>query len=174
MKLLKILLLFIIPLSLFANSANFAKEEIDGAFGIKLGQEVKGKYFKKFIKIKDIQGFDGFDEYWYSITPKSNLVYRIFAEKRDFKEGKCGESFDLISIYLQEKYGKIEKEITYPTIANYEEFQWFSKDKNRRIQLRCSDKLKQFTLYYDDFNLTDKAEKEKQEIELNKIKKLGL
>jgi len=172
MKLLKILLLFIIPLSLFANSANYAKEEIDGAFGIKLGQEVKGKYFKKFIKIKDIQGFDGFDEYWYSITPKSNLVYRISA--LSFKEGGCGETFDLISIYLQEKYGKIEKEITYPTIANYEEFLWFSKDKNRRILLRCSEKLEQFYLDYRDFNLTDKAEKEKQEIELNKIKQLGL
>jgi len=173
MKLLKILLLFIIPLSLFANSANFAKEEIDGAFGIKLGQEVKAKYYyKDSIEIKDIQGYDGFEEYWYSITPKSNLVYRISA--LSFKEGGCGETFDLISIYLQEKYGKIEKEITYPTIANYEEFLWFSKDKNRRILLRCSEKLEQFYLDYRDFNLTDKAEKEKQEIELNKIKQLGL
>jgi len=173
MKLLKILLLFIIPLSLFANSANFAKEEIDGAFGIKLGQEVKAKYYyKDSIEIKDIQGYDGFEEYWYSITPKSNLVYRISA--LSFKEGGCGETFDLISIYLQEKYGKIEKEIANPAYADYEAFQWFSKDKNRRIRLACSDKSKLLGLYYDDYNLTDKAEKEKQEIELNKIKQLGL
>ena len=108
MKLLKILLLLIIPLGLYANETI-----INGAFGVNFGQEFPDSD-EVVVQFTPKFPISAFDEYSVRLTPKSKRVYSIIANHKsndshsfDQRMQQCGRLLTLYRKKYTEPYSSL-------------------------------------------------------------------
>jgi len=158
MKPLKILILFLIPLSLFA------KEEIDGAFGIKFGQEFPSSS-ELTVRFDPELPLEGFNIYEYTVTPISKQVHsiRAYLTKNKHSEHSLEQCYDLEKL-LNSKYG--------PAVVDK-----YLDSNGNSIQLICPPpyvRLGPHEIKIVSKDLLDLAEEERIKLVFEKFKKSGL
>jgi len=126
---------FLILLMLFSAQYIHAEvPQINGAFGIKLGDEPDKKYIPEQIPTKIGQLYfidppiknDHFNEYAVLVTFRTNKIFRIYAEKEQ-TTASCKEELTKLRTSLETIYGKVtEKDSIYMV-----------KQKEKEIQLTC-------------------------------------
>jgi len=154
MKLLKILLIFLIPLSLFA------KEEIDGAFGIKFGQEFPDSD-KIVVKFKPAVPLDDYKEFEYSLTPISKKVYKVKASYP--RTEICSRYFPDILMVLDIKYKKVTD--------GYNSGKYTDNNDNT-IKAACNGYISYLT--YTSSELSVVAEEERKKLKIIELQKIDL
>ena len=168
MKPLKILILFLIPLSLFA------KEEIDGAFGIKFGQEFPNSY-ELTVEFNPEIPLEGFNIYEYTVTPISKQVHsiRAYLTNDNFSEQSMQQCYDFMKL-LGTKYpeGSANSESgIYISVKEYLD------SKGNSIKLVCH-KVPMTTgpneIKVISKDLLELAEEERLKLVFEKFKKSGL
>jgi hypothetical protein len=105
------------------------------------------------------------------ITPKTNKVYGIWGIGNMDSDAKCGKEQDLIMAILNKKYGQSDNQ---GAISSFMDAESISQG-NKRILTKCSG-YSDVTIdirYYDD-NLKSIAEKERIELESEKLDSSGL
>ena len=158
MKPLKILILFLIPLSLFA------KEEIDGAFGIKFGQEFPNSY-ELTVEFNPELPLEVFNIYEYTVTPISKQVHSIRAYRTNnkYSEHSLQQCYDLAQL-LNSKYG--------PAVVDK-----YLDSNGNSIQLICPSPLVRLgphEIKIVSKDLLELAEEERIKLSFEKFKKSGL
>ena len=161
MKLLKILLIFFIPLSLFA------KEEIDGAFGIKFGQEFPNSY-ELTVEFNPELPLEVFNIYEYTVTPISKQVHSIRAYRTNnkYSEHSLQQCYDLAQL-LNSKYG--------PAVED--KYDKYLDSNGNSIQLICPPpyiRLGPHEIKIVSKDLLELAEEERIKLSFEKFKKSGL
>lgn len=156
MKLLKILLIFLIPLSLFA------KEEIDGAFGIKFGQEFPDSD-EIVVKFKPAVPLDDYNKFEYSLTPISKKVYKVKAYYPRTK--KCSRYFPDILMVLDIKY----KNVRY---GYKKKSAKYTDNNDNTINALCTGH--QSYLTYTSSELSVVAEEERKKLKIIELQKIDL
>jgi len=171
-------------LSLFFLSFNLQAKEIEGAFGLKFNSH-KESEDKKTKKIKFIpeEGFEFlmFQNYYYSVTPKTNKIYSISAEGNIING--CNKDLAFINKIIKDKYDiesnrkeiplKFEKDgkIVKDSIVTY-----LFKENSKQIMLSCDPEEEIIIITYIELEAAAKAFKEAENLtnkELTKeIKKL--
>ncbi len=157
-----------------------AEEKIVGAFGLDLGSEydVKKAIGKSSLtdgtpmyqfspKIK----FRSFENYYVLITPKTHKIYSIWGIGKVDNVEKGKKEQALIMTILEKKYGKPEKEGFMSSMMDSS----MITHGDRYVMV----KLSGFTdvtidIRYYDRKLTEMAEKERIEIEAEKVDSSGL
>ena len=169
MKLLKLLLIFLIPLSLFA------KEEIDGAFGIKLGQESPNSSKLLTVEFTPVVPLEAFNVYEYTVTPISKQVHsiRAYLTNDNFSEQSMQQCYDFMKL-LGTKYpeGSANSESgIYISVKEYLD------SKGNSIKLVCH-KVPMTTgpneIKVISKDLLELAEEERLKLVFEKFKKSGL
>lgn len=177
---MKIFLFFCLALI----SISAQSREIEGAFGLKFNsyKEIETKQYKK-IKFIPEEGFEFlmFQNYFYSVTPKTNKIYSITAEGSVINN--CQKDLGIINKIIKDKYDiqstkkespvKYEKddELVYDFMITYS----FRSD-DKQILLTCDPEYKTIVITYMDINAVTSAVEEAETL-LNKdikseIKKL--
>jgi len=151
MKLLKIILIFLIPLSLFA------KEEIDGAFGIKFGQEFPDSD-KLVVEFKPAVPLDAYEKYEYSLTPISKKVYKV---KASMPSEDCSTFFNDTLMILDIKYKK-KTPLTY------------TDDNDNTVKASCLGRIFGSFLTYTSSELSVVAEEERKKLKIIELQKVDL
>lgn len=158
----------------------FAIEKIEGAFGIKLGQQFDFNLSRGTASLTDgtplysfkpENKFRSFRQYYVLITPKTNLVYGIWGigDVDNTEIGKQEQA--VIMEILKNKYGEVEKEGFLDIMSDTQQI-----DQGDRYVLTKVSGFTDITLdirYYDK-KLKTQAEKERIEIEASKVNSDGL
>ncbi len=140
----------ILLVMLVVSSAQFvqaATPPIEGAFGIKLGDEPDAKYIPEQIPTKlgllyfidpPIKN-EHFNEYAVLVTIRTNKIFRIYAEKEQTTE-TCKNELAKVRKSLEKIYGKVtENESIYSVKQNEKEIQLtckVSKINNKEASLQ--------------------------------------
>ena len=177
-------LVILLLLSTFICSQPVLSEEkqeivnIEGAFGMKLGEPVSGsiRTSSKFlddgteINYFSPNSIEYFEEYWVRKTPLSKKVFSIEAETAYESQHKCEIRFKAIAELLKRTYRSGERN----DFGNIKSF--LIRSPHRFIQVGCFPKLKGATLkiVYKDEKLEAVVEKEAVELEMNKLINSGL
>lgn len=159
---------------LIGSNQAFAIEKIAGAFGLKFGDEIDSsssviseKYYNKVNDSYDFtpkKPFRSFSTYLVSITPKTRLIYRIHAAGVMENNSACTDEQKVIMSLLEKKYGKTEVD---NIIAQ--------EDPMMTVAVNCSgDSKVSIYINYMDFDLSFQSEKERLEIEGEKVDSSGL
>jgi hypothetical protein len=179
---------FIFPLAILLSTFIFSQPvlseekqgivQIEGAFGIKLGQQVSGS-IRTSSKLLDDgteiyyfspNNIEYFEEYWVRKTPLSKKVFSIEAETEYESQRKCEIRFKAIAGLLKRTYGSGERN----DFGGIKAF--LIRSPHRFIQVGCFPKLKGATLkvVYKDENLEAVVENEAVELEMSKLINSGL
>ena len=179
---------FIFPLAILLSTFIFSQPvlseekqgivQIEGAFGIKLGQQVSGS-IRTSSKLLDDgteiyyfspNNIEYFEEYWVRKTPLSKKVFSIEAETEYENQRKCEIRFKAIAGLLKRTYGSGERN----DFGGIKAF--LIRSPHRFIQVGCFPKLKGATLkvVYKDENLEAVVENEAVELEMSKLINSGL
>ena len=153
--------------------------QIEGAFGMKLGEPVSGSINTSSKSLDDgteihyfspKNNIEYFEEYWVRKTPLSKKVYSIEAETEYESQHQCEIRFKAIAELLQRTYGGGERNDFGPIKS------FVIHSPHRSIQAGCFPKLKEVTLkvVYKDENLLAVVGKETVELEMNKLVNSGL
>jgi len=153
MKSLKILILFLIPLSLFA------KEEIDGAFGIKFGQEFPDSDML-VVEFKPAVPLDDYKKFEYSLTPISKKVYKV---KASMPSKDCSTFFNEILTILDIKYKR--EIIGKPK---------YTDDNENTVEASCLGGIFGGYLTYTSSELSVVAEEERKKLKIIELQKVDL
>jgi hypothetical protein len=162
------------------NTKLFSQEHIEGAFGINLGEEFdttkaigKGSLTDGTIMymFNSSKPFRSFSKYYVLITPKTNKVYGIWAIGDIESDPMCEKEQDLLMSILTKKYGKPENTNSMFSFMDTETIQ----NGNRTIITKCSGYSDvSIDIRYYDNNLKSIAEKERIELESEKLDASGL
>jgi hypothetical protein len=152
--------------------------QIEGAFGMKLGEPVSGSIrtsSKIFDDGTEIHYFspnniEYFEKYLVRKTPRSQKVYSIEAETAYEIPHKCEIRFKAIAELLKRTYRSGERNDFGPIRS------FLIRSPHRLIQVGCFPKLKGATLkiVYKDETLEAVVENEVVEVEMNKLINAGL
>lgn len=161
-------------------SPSYAKDNIEGAFGLKLGDKFEesqaigsssltdGTPMLEFLPQKP---FRSFNRYYVIVTPKTKLIHSIWGVGSFDKKAKCQKEQALVTAILQEKYGETSEANLAASIYNVDKID----QGNRVIYTKC-DGYSDVTLSvrYIDSNLRQQAENERILIESQKLDSSGL
>jgi hypothetical protein len=153
--------------------------QIEGAFGMKLGEPVSGSIRTSSKSLDDgteihyfspKNNIEYFEEYWVRKTPLSKKVYSIEAETVYESRHQCEIRFKAIAELLKRTYSSGERNDFGPIKS------FLIRSPHRLIQVGCFPKLKGATLkvVYKDENLLAVVGKEAVEVEMNKLINAGL
>lgn len=153
--------------------------QIEGAFGMKLGEPVSGSISTSSKSLDDgteiyyfspKNNIEYFEEYWVRKTPQSKKVYSIEAETVYESQHKCEIRFKAIAELLKKTYRGGERNDFGPIRS------FLIRSPQRLIQVGCFPKLKGATLkvVYKDENLEAVVENEAVELEMSKLINSGL
>jgi hypothetical protein len=179
---MKILLCLLLVLT----SISVRSAEIEGAFGLKFNayNEIKTKQYKKvkFIPEAGLE-FLMFQDYFYSVTPKTNKIYSITAEGSVINN--CQKDLGIINKIIKDKYSiqsskkesqiKYEKEekIVYDFMITYS-----FRSNDKQILLTCDPEYETIIITYMDILAVTNALKESESVlnkeiktEIQKLKK---
>jgi len=101
---------------LLVSKFSFANN-IDGAFGLKIGDYFSNKTSSRAIKFKPQNPLPGVSNYWVRLTPISNRIYEIYATD---DVDSCNIRYELDTI-LESKYGKPELVVDGSVYGNRKE-----------------------------------------------------
>jgi len=156
------------------------QQQITGAFGLVLGTAVDLSQYQKMGEIPDKEpryGFtpknpiQGLTTYWFQATPKSGIIFRIWAQGDCKNDDACKKQQAAILDLLKKKYGQDEKEGQFD---NFYDAKRMTRG-NRSMVLKCTgtDDIT-LNLYYTDDDLKKEADKERLELEAKKPDASGL
>lgn len=158
-----------------------AVEKIVGAFGMEFGKKFNPStatytYKSKSntsisYRFKPKSGFRSFSTYTLSVTPKTGLIYRIIVWGDMQNLATCKSEQNVIMSILERKYGKaIEHDIGGDSIGNKR----IDQD-NMFVWTACSrGRGGRISIGYGDRRLRAQAEKERIELETEKVDASGL
>jgi len=175
-----LLILIVIFLIITVTPNSFAQDQITGAFGKKLGAIFNPKSAIGTASLNDgtpmyqfnpSKKFRFFDKYYVMITPKTHKIYSIWGigTVENTEIGKKEQA--VLMAILQKKYGKPQKEGLFESLMDAK----IIDHGNRYIIVKVSG-LTDVTIdirYYDR-KLSQLAEKERIELEANKLNSSGL
>ncbi len=179
-KFILFLILLLSPLIVFAGG-----KPIKGAFGITLGQKFDPKQAigkasltdgTPMYEFKPKKPFRAFTEYYVLITPKTHKVYSIWGIGKVENTQKCEKEQSLIVSILEKKYGlKQEEGFTSGMMEALAGLKFLSRG-DRNVGVKCSGFIDdyQIEIRYYDTKLKELAEKERIELETEKIDTEGL
>jgi len=139
---------------LLVSKFSFANN-IDGAFGLKIGDYFSNKTSSRAIKFKPQNPLPGVSNYWVRLTPISNRIYEIYAT--DYVDS-CNIRYELDTI-LESKYGKPELVVDGSVYGNR---------KENYIVLTCFSHSPDYSFSIDYFS------PEMQKVNREEIEKLRL
>jgi len=156
------------------------EQQITGAFGVTLGTTVNLSQYQKtgettgktplygFSPANPIQGLT---TYWFQATPKTGIIYRVWAQGDCENNDVCKKRQAVILDLLNKKYGQEDKEGLFDDLYDMKRM----TRGNRSIVLKCTGILDvSLNLYYTDEDLEKQAEKERIELEGGDTDKNGL
>lgn len=161
--------MLLLVLILLGQVALAETQQIEGAFGIKLGDSPGAKYSagKVQTKIGKLYFVDPpiknehFDEYAVLVTRRTNKIFRIYAEKEQTTDS-CNAELPKVKKSLQRLYGPgIEKENEFIIVKNQREIHLSCKvnqqnKNNASLQIKYIDKqIYQDSLEKPDANRRD-------------------
>jgi len=156
------------------------QQQITGAFGLVLGTTVDLSQYQKTGDTTDKTpryGFtpqnpiEGLTTYWFQATPKSGIIYRIWAQGDCKNTDDCKKKQAAILDLLKKKYGQEEKEGQFDDFYDAKRM----TRGNRSMVLKCTgtDDVT-LNLYYTDDDLKKQADKERLELAAKKPGASGL
>ena len=157
------------------------QQQITGAFGLVLGTAVDLSQYQKAGENPDKTpryGFtpqnpiEGLTTYWFEATPKSGIIYRIWAQGDCKNDDACKRQQTTILDLLKKKYGQAEEEGQFDDFYDAKRM----TRGNRSMVLKCSSGTDDITLnlYYTDDDLKKQADKERLELAAKKPDASGL
>ncbi|OGT18845.1 MAG: hypothetical protein A2V90_02705 [Gammaproteobacteria bacterium RBG_16_57_12] len=166
-------------LMLFCNQA-FTAEKIGGAFGKELGQVFepssaigKGELTDgtPMFQFNPENTFRSFSKYYVMITPKTHKIYSIWGIGTMQNDPICKKEQEVIMEILKKKYGQPKKKDLAMNLFDAE----MIDHGDRVIVTKCSGFMDTtIDIRYTDQNLKEIANKERIEIEGNKLDSSGL
>lgn len=169
---------------LLGSSQAFAVEKITGAFGIELGKKfdpstVTGKRSladgTSVHRFKPKKRYHTFSNHYMKTTPKSHLVYSISADGDMENKSVCENEQAILMSILESKYGPRKKQFFRITLDNHRTI--YQMQNNRFVDTWCfglTDEDVSINIQYIDYDLSAQAEKERIEIETEKVDSSGL
>jgi hypothetical protein len=156
------------------------QQQITGAFGLVLGTTVDLSQYQKTGETTDktpCYGFtpqnplEGLTTYWFQASPKSGIIFRIWAQGDCKNDDVCKKRQAAILDLLKKKYGQGEKEGQFDDFYDAKRM----TRGNRSMVLKCTgtDDVT-LNLYYTDDDLKKQADKERLELESKKPDASGL
>ena len=156
------------------------QKSISGAFGIELGAKFdttsiigKGSLTDgtPMYKFKPENSFRSFSRYYVLITPKTKKVYSIWGIGDIDSDAKCRKEQDLVMAILVKKYGEMDDQGLMSSL--YDSKTISQGDKS--VSTKCSG-FSDVTIdiRYYDHELKTLAEKERIELESDKLDASGL
>jgi hypothetical protein len=156
------------------------QQQITGAFGLVLGSTVDLSQYQKAGESTDKTpryGFtpanpiEGLTTYWFQATPKSGVIYRIWAQGDCKNTDDCKTQQAAILGLLKKKYGQEEKEGQFDDFSDAKRM----TRGNHSVLLKCiGTEDITLNLYYTDDDLKKQADKERLELENKKPDASGL
>lgn len=153
----------------------YANDPILGAFGVKLGSqflpsEATGSWSltdgTPLRKFQPSSRFRSFKNYFVLTTPKTNLIYGIWALGDAENDEKCKKEQALIIAILEQKYGTKEEEQLFGSLYDIEEVD----QGNRHVLTKCSGYSDvSIDIRYYDKKLKQQAEVERILLESEKV-----
>lgn len=146
------------------------QQPITGAFGLVLGTAVDLSQYQKAGETTDKTpryGFtpkdplQGLTTYWFEATPKSGVIYRIWAQGDCKNDDACKKQQTAILDLLKKKYGQEEKEGQYDDFYDAKRM----TRGNRSMVLKCTGTEDvTLNLSYTDDDLKKQADKERLDL----------
>jgi hypothetical protein len=156
------------------------QQQITGAFGLVLGATVDLSQYQRTGETTDKMpryGFtpqnpiEGLTTYWFQATPKSGIIYRIWAQGDCKNDDACKKQPTAILDLLKKKYGQEEKEGQFDDFYDAKRM----THSNRSMVLKCTAAEDvTLNLYYTDDDLKKQADKERLELAAKKPDASGL
>jgi hypothetical protein len=171
----------ILPATAQTNTpATPTQSQITGAFGLVLGAAVDLSQYHKMGETTDKtprysftpkDPLQGLTTYWFEATPKSSVIYRIWAQGDCKNDDACKKQQTAILDLLKKKYGQEEKEGQYDDFYDAKRM----TRGNRSMVLKCTGTEDvTVNLSYTDDDLRKQADKERLDIAAKKPDAAGL
>ena len=148
---------------LLVSKFSFANN-IDGAFGLKIGDYFSNKTSSRAIKFKPQNPLPGVSNYWVRLTPISNRIYEIYATD---SVDSCNIKYELDTI-LKSKYGKPEIDAYGGSL--------YGNRKENYIYLSCiiTSTINSFSINYFSTQMQKINREEIKKLRLEKFKSIDL